>query len=202
MAGVRQFDENALLESVLTTFWQQGFSKTSMQDLAAATGVQRGSLYNAYGDKEELFLLAFKLYRERYIAQMKAALDHNDIRSALRGFLGFAITSMTTGTPSRGCLSTKTVVGTEGLDEPIHSAIQMLVNDIESALVERLSRTDASSQLHVAPVEAARLIVTMTRGLVAIERIYRDEGRLHAVSQTLVELLFKNAVLPKPRGNW
>jgi len=46
MAGIRQFDEEAMLEQALELFWQKGFANTTMQDLAAATGVQRGSLYN------------------------------------------------------------------------------------------------------------------------------------------------------------
>jgi len=191
MAGTRQFDESALLEKVLTTFWQQGYSKTSMQELAAATGVQRGSLYNAYGDKEELFLLAFDLYRDRYVSEMKASLDHDDLRTALQAFFSFAITSMTTGTPSRGCLSTKTVVGTEGLEEPIHSAIQSLVDDIEEALFVRLSQPDATSRLNLPAREAARMAVTLTRGLVAIERIYRDKKRMKATAESFVKVLLK-----------
>ena len=51
MVGTRQFDEDALLEAALRAFWQNGFVATSMIDVAEATGVQRGSLYNAYGDK-------------------------------------------------------------------------------------------------------------------------------------------------------
>ncbi|VVD94026.1 TetR family transcriptional regulator [Pandoraea aquatica] len=191
MAGTRQFDESALLEKVLTTFWQQGYSKTSMQELAAATGVQRGSLYNAYGDKEELFLLAFDLYRDRYVSEMKASLDHDDPRTALQAFFNFAITSMTTGTPSRGCLSTKTVIGTEGLEEPIHSAIQSLVDDIEEALFVRLSQPDATSRLNLPAREAARMAVTLTRGLVAIERIYRDKKRMKATAESFVKVLLK-----------
>lgn len=191
MAGTRQFDESALLEKVLTTFWQQGYSKTSMQELAAATGVQRGSLYNAYGDKEELFLLAFDLYRDRYVSEMKASLDHDDLRTALQAFFSFAITSMTTGTPSRGCLSTKTVVGTEGLEAPIHSAIQSLVDEIEEALFIRLSQPDAASRLNLPAREAARMAVTLTRGLVAIERIYRDKKRMKATAESFVKLLLK-----------
>ena len=57
MVGTRQFDEDALLEAALNTFWQNGFTATSMIDVAEATGVQRGSLYNAYGDKRGIFLV-------------------------------------------------------------------------------------------------------------------------------------------------
>ncbi len=72
MAGVRQFDEAAAMEAALSLFWRQGLAATSMPDLAGATGVQRGSLYNAYGDKEAIFLRAFDLYAERFLAAARA----------------------------------------------------------------------------------------------------------------------------------
>ena len=52
MVGTRQFDEDEMLAGALEVFWRKGFTGTSMIDLAEATGIQRGSLYNAYGDKE------------------------------------------------------------------------------------------------------------------------------------------------------
>jgi len=189
MAGVRQFDEQAALDKALSLFWKQGYSSTTMQELAAATGVQRGSLYNAYGDKETLFLRVFGVYRQRYIGQMREALDLPDLRAALRSFFTFAIQSMTTGLPTRGCLSTKTAVGTEDLDETLRGAIRELIDDIESALYDRLTRPDAKDQLRMDPRQAAQLFVTMTRGLVVIERVYQDENRLRTMADLLIEQL-------------
>ena len=83
MVGTRQFDEDALLEVALKTFWQNGFAATSMIDVAEATGVQRGSLYNAYGDKERLFLLAFERYSSRFLDFVRQALSNPDPAAAL-----------------------------------------------------------------------------------------------------------------------
>ncbi len=193
MAGVRQFDENLALDKALALFWQKGYAATSMQELAEATGVQRGSLYNAYGDKETLFLRVFDVYRERFIGQMREALDKPRLRDALRSFFGCVITSMTTsmtaGMPTRGCLSTKTAVGTEGLDGPMRAALKALLDDIEQVLVDRLSRDDQQAQLALPPRQAARLIVTFTRGLVVVERVYQDEKRLRSVADSLIAVM-------------
>src|SRR5260221_2545094 len=75
MVGTRQFDEDALLEAALKTFWQNGFAATSMIDVAQATGVQRGSLYNAYVDKERLFLRTFERYASRLLHLFRHALS-------------------------------------------------------------------------------------------------------------------------------
>lgn len=189
MAGVRQFDESLALDKALALFWQKGYAATSMQELAEATGVQRGSLYNAYGDKETLFLRVFDVYRERFVGQMREALDKPRLRDALRSFFGCVIGSMTTGMPTRGCLSTKTAVGTEDLDGPLRTALKALLDDIEQVLFERLSREGEPSQLALSPRQAARLIVTFTRGLVVVERVYQDEKRLRAVADNLVAVV-------------
>jgi TetR/AcrR family transcriptional repressor of nem operon len=189
MAGVRQFDESEALDKALSLFWQKGFSQTTMQDLAEATGVQRGSLYNAYRDKETLFLRVFGVYRDKYVDQLRKALDKPALRQALESFFGFIIKSMRTGAPTRGCLSTKTAVGVEELDKPMRSAIRDLLDEIEACLYERLSQPGEAERLALSPREAARLIVLHTRGLVVIERVYGDEARMRSMAELLIQLL-------------
>ena len=193
MAGVRQFDERDALEKALTLFWQKGFAGTTMQDLAAATGIQRGSLYNAYGDKETLFLRVFELYRERFLAQIRQSLGKPKVRDALRSFFDHVINSMTTvmaaDAPTRGCLSTKTAVATEEIEESIREAIRSLLDAFEVVLVERLSAIEKGVGLRLPAAEAARLIVTLTRGIVVIERVYQDPKRLRRSADSLIELL-------------
>src|SRR4051812_21795286 len=93
IVGARQFDEDALLEVALEAFWQNGFTATSMVDVAEATGVQRGSLYNAYGDKERLFLLAFERYASRFLDSVRQALSNPDPAVALMDLFKGAIAS-------------------------------------------------------------------------------------------------------------
>jgi len=191
MAGTRQFNEQEMLDKALKLFWAKGYSDTTMKDIAEETGVQRGSLYNAYGDKDVIFLRVFSLYRAKYVEQMLATLQAPTLRGALESFFDFAINSMTTGTPTRGCLSTKTIVGTEAPDQAIKAQVKALLDDIETALSERISRADEQDNLALDPIAAAQLIVTLTRGLVVIERTYQDKQRLQNVAHSLLSTLFK-----------
>ncbi|MRT02355.1 TetR/AcrR family transcriptional regulator [Ewingella americana] len=191
MAGTRQFNEQEMLDKALKLFWAKGYSDTTMKDIAEETGVQRGSLYNAYGDKDVIFLRVFSLYRAKYVEQMLATLQAPTLRGALESFFDFAINSMTTGTPTRGCLSTKTIVGTEAPDEAIKAQVKALLDDIETALSERISRADEQDNLALDPMATAQLIVTLTRGLVVIERTYQDKQRLQNVAHSLLSTLFK-----------
>jgi TetR/AcrR family transcriptional repressor of nem operon len=191
MAGRRQFDEKQAPKQVLDVFWRQGYGATSMADLAIATGVQRGSLYNAYHDKETLFLRVFKDYQDAFLADAAARLAHPDLRQALLDFFDFTIDSLTAGTPARGCLSTKTATDTRAGTEPIRAALRGLLDGLECVLAERLSQDDAAGQLAVPPVEAARVLVTMTRGNVVIESVYRDPSRLRVTAKTLVDMIIR-----------
>ncbi|TCO17620.1 TetR family transcriptional regulator [Kribbella steppae] len=62
MADVKHFDEAAALASVELLFWRRGVAGTGIQDVVAATGLSRSSLYNAFGGKDELYLAAVRRY--------------------------------------------------------------------------------------------------------------------------------------------
>jgi TetR/AcrR family transcriptional repressor of nem operon len=189
MVGVRQFDEDEVLERALDVFWTRGLSATSMQELAEATGVLRGSLYNAYKDKEALFLHAFRVYRDKVLAEARTALDQPRIDDALRKFFDFTIASMTSGTPTRGCLTTKTATDDSAASPEVRAALRGLLDELQSMLMQRLSTAEALRRLTLPPLEAARLLLTLTRGIVVMERVYGDRRRLRSTANSLIKVL-------------
>ena len=74
MARPKAFDPTQALDAALATFWQRGYEKTSLDDLIAATGVGRQSLYDTFGDKRALYLRALDRYRETTQSGLRAAL--------------------------------------------------------------------------------------------------------------------------------
>jgi TetR/AcrR family transcriptional repressor of nem operon len=195
MAGTRQFDEDEALDRAMALFWRRGFGPTSMQDLAQATGVLRGSLYHAYGDKQALFLRVFARYRERFLGIVAEAMAAATPEQALRQYLGFSINTITDSggdVSSRGCLSTKTATDETAMHEEIRLALRGLLDGIRALLEQRLSRPDALARLALEPAAAATLIVTMTRGMVVMERVYSDRAQLQAVADDLLRVLFLN----------
>jgi AcrR family transcriptional regulator len=193
MVGVRQFDEQEVIAIALDVFWRKGLHDATMQDLAAATGVQRGSLYNAYGDKEAIFLRAFDQYAAQFLETAGHALARQGSAAArLQNFFDVIIVNMTSGSPSRGCLTTRTA-----LDAAISStAVRQRVQDLLSRLEQLISKTISSAPGRLPAIDGnrlARVVVTFTRGLAVMERAGYGRKQLKQAAATFVEALVGDA---------
>jgi TetR/AcrR family transcriptional repressor of nem operon len=193
MAGRRQFDEKVTLACALEVFWAKGYGATSMQDIATASGVLRGSLYNAYRDKETLFLHVFEGYAKQLLEEAALVLANPSIDRALLDFFDFTFASMARGVPPRGCLTTKTAIDTRADGERITAVLRDLLDNLERLIRDRLCADDARSRLTIPPAEAARVLVTMSRGNVIVESVYRDPERLRATAAALISALLSPA---------
>jgi TetR/AcrR family transcriptional regulator, transcriptional repressor for nem operon len=191
MIGAQQFDEDEVLAKALKVFWRNGVQATSMLGLALATGVQRGSLYNAYGAKEDLFLLAFEPYATGFLEAARSALSDPDPEHALQGFFEIAIADMTYGTPPHGCLSTKTAIECEQTSEAIQLRLRRFLDDLEKIVTTALSRDEMRMRLTLAPRDAAQIVVTYVRGLAVMERVYHNPKKLQHTADALVKSLLR-----------
>src|ERR1700733_12691080 len=103
----RAFDTQQTLARARDLFWSRGYAATSVQDLVDELGVQRGSLYGAFGDKHDLYLQAVAVYARENRDQLETILQADPILPALRQML--LQPSTLTGAPDnqqgrRGCL--------------------------------------------------------------------------------------------------
>src|SRR3954465_11087588 len=102
MARPREFDETEVLRAARERFWSTGYAATTVDDVLAATGLGKGSLYGAFGDKHQLFLRVLEGYRVDRVSGVRGALDGcaepaaDRVRALVRG----AARSATT----RGCM--------------------------------------------------------------------------------------------------
>lgn len=122
----RSFDAGATLEQATLAFWRQGYAATSMDDLSAATGLNRPSLYGAFGDKHDLYLQALRLYTEQSDAAIAAALAGRPLRAGLQQVFELALQLyLPAGEAARGCL----LIGTAATEAPRDEAIRRQLGD-------------------------------------------------------------------------
>ncbi|RRD67384.1 TetR/AcrR family transcriptional regulator [Comamonadaceae bacterium OH2310_COT-174] len=196
MSGVRQFDEAAIVPRMLEVFRAKGWQGSSMQDLAQASQVQRGSLYHAFGSKQALFLRAFDLYAQRFEKKLQtawrasAADDAGSAAAVLQGFFDVALSNMC-GRPAHGCLTTRTAMELQMADGPIRQRLQQFLLGLQELLAQRLDSSELCGQLRLSPQATAQAVLTFTRGLAVMERIQRDRVQLQAQAQAFVQLLLR-----------
>lgn len=159
----RCFDEDEVLDIATRVFWRKGYENTSMADLIEATGLHKGSLYQAFGDKHSLFIRALKRYLEdlrlevtTIIASGPTALD--GIRAALHRAVEMSCNG-DEGNP--GCLVLNTIVE-KGLRDPEINGILEKAYAIRGKLVtDAVKRAQAEGSLR-SELKAERIAVMLT----------------------------------------
>jgi TetR/AcrR family transcriptional regulator, transcriptional repressor for nem operon len=190
----REFDHDEVLRIAFDQFWRSGVRGTSLADIARDAGVQRGSLYNAFGSKEALFLVAYERYAGDYLKSVRKALGAGTLRKRLTAFFDMTIKSMCAGSPSRGCPTTRGLMELgsaegEGLDDNARQAFADLIARITALVQEALSEGAARGEFKGNAEAAALHVVTVTRGLAVLERAFGDEAQLRKIAKATIDLV-------------
>jgi AcrR family transcriptional regulator len=193
----REFDRDEVLRIAFDQFWRKGMRGTSLSDIARDAGVQRGSLYNAFGSKEALILRSYERYASEYLGSIEKALSSGTLRERLSAFFDLTIKNFRSGSPPRGCPTTRGLmeVGSaegEGLDENARQAFADLVARITGLIEGALSKGVERGEFNGAPEIAALHVVTVTRGLAVLERAFGDDAQLRRIAAHTIDLMLDN----------
>ncbi|QPH54434.1 TetR/AcrR family transcriptional regulator [Pontivivens ytuae] len=169
----RRFDVESALDAMTDLFWRQGYGATSLDDLVAASGASRASLYGVWGDKDALFAAALGRYAERFTRRVDAALAETpDRRAALARILNESADRLADGDRPPGCLRCRAMLELRGrptLDAALDAA-------------EAAFRTDAARLLGTAPEDGAVAFFTaIVDGMVVLAEAGADRATLDAV---------------------
>ncbi|WP_433303365.1 TetR/AcrR family transcriptional regulator [Actinoplanes sp. CA-030573] len=188
----RGFDVDAVLDRAVEVFWRQGYEGASLSDLTEAMGINRPSMYAAYGNKEELFRRAVARYAEIDMAYAREALAEPTARAVIECFLRSNADALTRPGRPAGCLSIQGGLST-GSDVAPFLAASRLAG--ERALADRLSRAVDEGDLPPGtdPAALARYVMVVSEGnaVHAAAGVSREE--LHAT----VDIALR--ALPSPR---
>jgi TetR/AcrR family transcriptional repressor of nem operon len=180
MVGARQFDHDTVVDRAMMVFWRKGYGATSIQDLEQATRLRRGSLYNAFGDKEGLFVAALKRYEMTVGLERIKQLSLPDPYQAIQAFLSTLVAQMSDASRPRGCLHTNTSLEFPSAPDAVLRIIAERTSAIESAIYAVLRRAQSVGTMDPA-VDAralARFYLGVAKGIGVLHKVFGDTAML------------------------
>jgi TetR/AcrR family transcriptional regulator, copper-responsive repressor len=167
----REYDPDRALASAEDTFWKRGYAGTSLDDLAAATGMNRPSLYAAFGDKRSLYLKTLERYREEVRAKARELLaDDPPLRVYLERFYEAALDIYFAGSkPVRGCYSIGTAATEATVDPTVRAFLAQSIRATDTFLAGLIRQAQERKEIAAgSDPEALAQIATATLHTLAV----------------------------------
>lgn len=191
MPRTKQFDEQIVLESAMELFWQKGFHGTSMQELIDHLGINRASLYDTYGDKQQLFDRALAHYKKQNQQGLLNILNAGKtIKEGFKNLFQNSIQLVINDPTRKGCfmVNTATSVACDSLQMNILQENQQF---IEHSFAEALKRGIANGELqnNLDIKVVSKTLFTFFNGLQVTAKLRPKKAELLASIDTVLELL-------------
>ena len=163
----REFDVDEALDRALRVFWRRGYEGATLPDLTRAMGINRPSLYAAFGCKEELFRKTLDRYVEGPAAYVREALNEPTARAVAERLLGGTIDLLTDRRNPRGCLVVQGALACGETAESVRRELGARRVAGEVGLRQRFERARADGDLpaETDPADLARYVVTVMWGM-------------------------------------
>jgi AcrR family transcriptional regulator len=197
MPRPRNFDADEVTAAARETFWSNGYAATSIDNLVAATGIGRGSLYGAFGDKHSLYMQALDGYVTSVVEQ-----NHHDLceadGTAMQRLVAHVRRHMhltLSDSKRRGCLISKSAAELASSDREVvkhtkHS-LDAWRRDLSAALTQAQTDGDLPADRDVD--ELASLLLTVLRGMESIRTQGASPAVVSAAGELAIELLLGRA---------
>ena len=191
MAGMKQFDENRALDGAMKVFWQNGFSATAYPELMEATGLNKSSLYNAFGDKQALYRRCLARFAEVHGEKLRMRLNADRLEEAIGGFFDELIGRFRRPDLPGGCMVTAAALELGSNNDMAGLCIGDQMRELEVLFRKRLDRGVRERELpaNTDTLSLASFLIAMTRGLAVLHRGYGDIRAVVRAKRTMMQIL-------------
>ncbi len=140
MARPVEFDEQKVLTNAMEQFWREGYEASSVQKLLDCTGINRGTLYNSFGDKDTFFKSCVDQYNKLMAKQIALTLRNNDLNTwdAVLAYLEETLVTVSNKHRSLGCLLVNSVCESINYDKEMKKVVRASLASIRKALLARM----------------------------------------------------------------
>jgi len=188
MARPREFDPDAALDRAMQVFWAKGYEAASLDDLCAATGLSRSSLYAAFGDKHDLLLQSIDLYADRGAVRFATALATPPIQAALRRILQEFIDQIIAGPGRRGCFIGNCAAELARGDRDALARVRRSLARNEAIFRDALAAAKDRGELSRSadPAALARFLTSGFQGLRLVGKANPDRAALEDIAEVML----------------
>jgi len=183
---VRQFDADVALDRALEVFWARGYEGATLPELTKAMGINRPSLYAAFGNKEQLFRKALDRYQTGPMSFLTEALKKPTARAAVEAMFSGFVRMQRDRDQARGCLIVSGALACGEEAEPVRRDLAQLRQSIVTALRDRFQRAVQDGDLPKGTdcATLGRYIATVLGGLAVQAASGTTEKELRLVAAT------------------
>jgi AcrR family transcriptional regulator len=188
----RTYEPEVALGKALDLFRKEGFAATSLDDLSAATGMNRPSLYGAFGDKRELFIKSYQRYREDARAAMAGIFrDELPIRQRLARIYAVALDIYLSGDSPRGCFTVMTAASEAVSDPDIRAMVLEGLAELDKAFAACFRRAKEKGEIPASadPVALAQIASSTIHTIAIRARARTPRKELEAIVNGAIDVM-------------
>jgi TetR/AcrR family transcriptional regulator, copper-responsive repressor len=189
----RAYQPEVALARALDVFWKEGFAGTSLDDLSAATGMNRPSLYGAFGDKRELYIKSYEAYRDHARVRMGEAFAVDlPLRDMLEKIYSIALDMYLSGKDGpRGCFTVMTATSEAVFDPAIRDMVMTGLVETDRFFARIFRRAQERGELPAsADSQALALLASATLHTIAIRsRAQVPRAELDAIVKGALDVM-------------
>ena len=191
MPWEKSFDEDIAVEKAMQVFWEKGFDSASIADLIDGTGINRGSLYNAFGGKQPLFvkaLLKYDVNRQAMLAKLEAL---DDPKKAVSSFFDSIVANTVADPNHKGCFMFNTALDISTHDDEVKEIVTNGVKAIEAFFRRSIEVGQARGDIRqsVDPKVTAKTLVALTVAIRVLGRGVFTETALQEIADEAKRLI-------------
>jgi len=186
MARPVEFEYNDVLNNAMEQFWREGFEASSVQKLLDVTGINRGTLYNSFGDKDTFFKACLDHYNKQIANDLDASLNNADLApwAAIEKYFDLTLLSVSNKQRAMGCLLVNSFCESINYNKDIQKIVRASFAVIRKGLVKRLKDAEKGGNMKkaVGTEFAADVLMNTLYGL----RVNSRDGK---TAKNLAELV-------------
>jgi AcrR family transcriptional regulator len=199
MARPRKFDEQQVLEAARDRFWAMGYAGTRIDEIAETTGLGKGSLYGAFGNKQALFRRVFDEYCAAIVESSRERLSGSDEEAFARlsAYVRRIAANTAADSDHRGCLLAKGAAELSEHDEAIFNRSGRTIGTLQALLHDNIAACQRSGDIDPTADTAklAAMVLGIVRGIEAVGKAGAPEKTLYDMADASLALL--QGVLPR-----